>query len=69
MDLTDQKVVVKYMAESTSEAEWGSRCDEVKAANGGDYPSWWFSAIVMSNLAEKTANKWGGSAQIRVTTL
>ena len=53
------KDVAKYMSEATSESDWNKRCDEVKAEFGG-YPAEWFSEIVQSGLAGKTARKWNG---------
>ncbi|MCL1995517.1 MAG: hypothetical protein FWG63_04840 [Defluviitaleaceae bacterium] len=52
------KLLVAIMSESTSEADWNKRCDEAKAANGGDYPSEWYSAIIESGLMESMLKKW-----------
>lgn len=52
-----------FMSASTSEHDWNARCKVVKATFGG-YPRFWFPAIILSGLAKRTANKWGGDAQI-----
>ena len=57
-DLTTEQGVVDYMSASTSEENWNSRCDEVKAANGGDYPGFWYVTIMLSGLASKVFAKW-----------
>ena len=49
-DLTKQSDVVSLMQSSKSESAWNDNCDKVKAANGGDYPSFWFAAIIMSGI-------------------
>ncbi len=49
-DLTKQSDVVNLMKSSKSETEWNANCDKVKSANGGDYPSFWFAAIIMSGI-------------------
>lgn len=58
-DLTKQEDIVMYMKKSTNESDWNKRCDEVKAANQGDYPSFWFAAIVLSGVAGQTMLQWG----------
>ena len=65
-DLTTPEGVAAHMSESTSEADWNKRCDEVKAANGG-YPSFWFATVIMSGLADKTLG--AGSSDIKITAL
>ena len=57
MNLTTIEGVAAYMAASQSESDWNNRCDEVIRANGG-YPSFWFGAIILSGLADKTARNW-----------
>lgn len=56
--LNDMESVARLMASSASEAEWNNNADKVKAANDGDYPSFWFGIIVLSGLAAKTQAKW-----------
>lgn len=64
-DLTTKAGVKNHMNQSTSAGDWDRRADEVKSANGG-YPSFWFVEIMMSGLAESTAAKWNGDADIHI---
>lgn len=57
-NLTIPEGVEAYMASSTSERDWNSRCNDVKQANGGDYPPFWFEAIVLSGLMARAAATW-----------
>ena len=45
LDLTRMEDVVAYMDEATKTKEWNYRCDCVKSANGGDYPSFWWDNV------------------------
>jgi len=56
------------MKGSKSEIEWNTNCNKVKKACGG-YPDFWYTAIVLSGIAAETAKKFGGSADITITTL
>lgn len=58
IDLTTQEGVVSLMKSSKSETEWNNNCDEVKRANGGDYPRFWFGAIVLSGVLSTTKSLW-----------
>lgn len=58
IDLTTVAGVTQFMQQSTSEADWNQRCDQVKAANNG-YPSFWYFAIVQSGLASRCQQSWG----------
>lgn len=50
---------LKQLSECHTEAEWNTVCDEVKAytktlpesQRSGDYPRWWFPAIIASGLS------------------
>lgn len=53
-----QDQVASLMKSSNSEEEWNTNCDKVKAAFGGDYPSWWFATIVMSGLLAQCSLRW-----------
>jgi hypothetical protein len=64
MDLTTQEGVIAYMQSATSTADWNSKCDEVKKANGNNYPPFWFKAIVLSGLMERTLGKENASVKI-----
>lgn len=52
--------VMDLMESSRSESEWNNNCDKVKAACGG-YPAFWFAAIVVSGVMDRTVQKWGGA--------
>ena len=51
------------MKSSKSEIEWDTNCDKVKAAFGG-YPDFWFKAIILSGLMDKTMG--AGSSDIKI---
>lgn len=46
-----EKEVVALMQSSKSESEWNANCDKVKSAFDGDYPDFWFKAIMLSGVA------------------
>jgi len=50
--------VVELMKTSRSEVEWNANCDRVKEACGGDYPSFWYTAIVMSGVMDSVRCTW-----------
>ncbi len=54
-----EEQVVELMKSSTTEAEWNANCDKVKADAGGDYPSFWYKAIVQSGIAGEASAKFG----------
>ena len=65
-NLTTADGVAAHMSESTSEEDWNKRCDEVKDANNGEYPSFWYPTIVASGLVDKTLG--AGSSDIRFSS-
>ena len=58
IDLKTAEGVKTLMTSSTSEEEWNKNCNQVKAINGGDYPNFWFPAILVSGIAKKTSDTW-----------
>ena len=66
--LTTQEEVVALMKSSKSEQEWNDNCDKVKA-DFNDYPDFWYPAIVMSGVAQETANNFGSDANIHISTI
>jgi hypothetical protein len=52
-----QQQVIDLMSSATSERDWNDKCDQVKAAFNG-YPSFWYSAIILSGLASKVQANW-----------
>lgn len=53
-----EREVVDLMASSKSSQEWDDNCTKVKAKNGGNYPFFWYRAILVSGLATATSMKW-----------
>lgn len=49
--------------------EWQAICDAVKAARKGAYPPDWFPVVLQSGLCDRVVKRWGGSAEIKVTTI
>ena len=64
-----QAEVVALMKSSISEDSWNQNCDHVKSQFGGQYPPFWYSAIVISGVAKETAAKWGSDAEIKITAM
>lgn len=64
-NLTTPEGVKSFLSGSKSEDDCNLRCNQVKSANNGQYPSFWFQ-VVLSGLAEKTYAKWGGTHQIKI---
>lgn len=52
-DLKTPEGVSGLMETSHNTDEWNANTSKVKEANGGRYPSFWYSTVVMSGLAEK----------------
>ena len=68
LNLTVEKDVVELMEPSKSESEWNKNCDKVKSANG-DYPPFWYQAIVLSGLLGEVSARWGGDDKIHIINL
>lgn len=58
--------VAQVMEMSRSEEEWDKNCDLVKAAFGGDYPSFWWETIMMSGIAHRTMASFYSSPDIKI---
>ncbi len=65
-DLTTEAGVVALMESSQTEEQWNANCDQVKAANNGYYPGFWFRTFIASGFAGQTAARWDGDANIKV---
>lgn len=50
--------VEDLMMGSSSERQWDENCDKVKQAFGGQYPPFWYAAIIQSGLAGLIVNSW-----------
>ena len=64
----NQQEVIGLMASSRNETEWNNNASAVKAACEG-YPPFWFKKIIISGLMARTANKWKGDLDSRITCL
>jgi hypothetical protein len=60
---------IKLMESSKSVTDWNANADEVKTANNGNYPNWWYREIIMSGLAGKVTAHFGASAEIAIETV
>ena len=57
--------VVAHMKGSKGPEDWGKRCEEVKAANGDDYPPGWYQHIILARIPDNL----GLDTSIRIDTL
>lgn len=57
-DLTVASEVVKHMKAASTEEDWERRCSEVKRANGGQYPGFWFARIIMGGVIAEREKAW-----------
>lgn len=63
-DITDPAGLVEYMQRTTSHADWGRRCDEIKKSLNGNYPDIWWPTIVQSGLMDAILGQ--GASQIKI---
>lgn len=56
--LSTVKGVIRFMRQSTDSANWNARCDKVKAANGGQYPGFWYAAIILGGELGACQKRW-----------
>jgi len=56
--LTTPSGVAEHMRQSKNADDWDKRLREVKHANGGDYPNFWFVTIMISGLAAEVSSRW-----------
>jgi len=61
----NEQEVVALMGSSKSAFERNSNADKVKAACNG-YPDFWFKAVIMSGLCDRTLG--AGSSEIKITS-
>ncbi len=54
----NKEQVVLLMKTSKSEQEWDSNCDKVKKSHSGDYPDFWYSAIILSGVMGMVSSQW-----------
>lgn len=60
---------VALMETSKNSEEWNANCSAVRRACGGQYPEWWFRAIVQSGLSARVTARWGSDDQLHVTKI
>lgn len=53
-----QHEVVELMKSSKNADEWNNNCDKVKAAFNGNYPAFWYGAIIMSGIHGQVSSSW-----------
>ena len=58
--------VAAFMSSATSAEDWDNKCDLVKEAFGGDYPSFWFQTILQSGVAKRTLAKFGETDELTI---
>lgn len=52
-----QDEVVSLMSSSKSENEWNQNCDQVKASFNGQYPDFWYFAIILGGVHKKNKGR------------
>lgn len=57
-DLTKAENVLAHMLQANSANDWNRRCDDVKRANGGNYPGFWFHLMILSGIAQAIRDSW-----------
>lgn len=58
IDLTTQDGVREYMSRSLNTDDWNRRCNNVKEANGGNYPDFWYTTVISSGLLADLKANW-----------
>ena len=64
--ITHMRTAAGYKTRGERTDAWNERCDEVKAANGGGYPAFWFHTMILSGLADEIVG--AGSSDIAILT-
>lgn len=62
----NKESILHALKQTRSEDEWNLICREVKvytktlpeAEKSGDYPSWWFGAVIQTGLAASQQMNW-----------
>lgn len=54
----NKEEVVKLMESSKNEVEWNNNCDKVKESYDGEYPDFWYDAIIISGVFNETKKDW-----------
>ena len=61
-----QEQVKALMESSTSTAQWNANAQRVKRECGGDYPEFWYPAIMQSGLAKRVLAKFGQTPDLKI---
>lgn len=56
--------VVALMKTSKTNEEWRINANKVKDAFGGDYPNFWYRAIIMDGVAKEVLGPYWGEIRI-----
>jgi len=51
----DRRTANQALRDAKTEEEWNGVIDEVKKANNGDYPDWWYEDIIASGVVDAKA--------------
>lgn len=68
MHLQTAEEVKTLMASSQTQEEWNAHCAQVKAAHGGHYPTFWYSAIITSGLWQRVCDRLQLESNIQITS-
>jgi len=60
----NKETAITLLKSCKTSAEWNEACDKIQEANGGEYPSWWFPAVILSGLASQVIGD--GSDKINI---
>jgi hypothetical protein len=58
--------VLALLESVQSAAEWFAACYKVKEAHGWGYPSYWFSDVLRSGLADRILGRFGQDTTLRI---
>ncbi len=50
---------IQQLLNTKSETEWNALCDEIKQANGGDYPHDWYVRVIIGGVINQAQANWG----------
>jgi hypothetical protein len=64
--MTKEQAIAK-LKKSKNDAEWNDTIDEIKAANNGQYPTWWFKDVVQARLADEVFGS--GSSDVTIQSV
>ena len=62
----EKQEVLDLMRSSQNSIEWNKNCDIVKKSNNNQYPSWWYSEVILSGLCDEILGN--GASQIKIVS-